>query len=410
MLRGLGSLVVVVGGFGCAMPAATTPTARAGTLPEAGENASGANSTVPSAEQSPELTAAIAGIQQTLDRQSAAVAKVDRDAFMATVDQRNLTWRRIQGDVFASETARGPRSATTLVVTQVQPKQNGYVKAWIDITPPGARQPQEQAVWVFRNTEKGWLHSEILNEEIGRRKSLETEHFALSYYSWDDDIIERVAGVAERAYARVVERTGIMPEGLTAVSVNPTYGAHSGLLSYGTWAIFMPSTDSIAVRSLESYGAGTTNPGETQEDRLLIAFTHEFAHLVNNRIISTARIPKWMVEGFAEYVAENLRAGSIIPSLRSGNALTLDKASEIIEWGTDPSKGFTHADVNRAYGYSAHAVTYFMERFGQDVFFEMAKHFAESRRWEESFAAVTGTNWADFERERIEWARKRYGI
>ena len=45
-----------------------------------------------------------AGIQALLDRQAAARARADRDAFHATIDQRNLTWRRIQGDAFTAET------------------------------------------------------------------------------------------------------------------------------------------------------------------------------------------------------------------------------------------------------------------------------------------------------------------
>src|SRR5438874_99928 len=44
----------------------------------------------------PSDDAAIAGIQDTLDRQAAARAAHDRAAFVATIDQRNLTWRRIQ--------------------------------------------------------------------------------------------------------------------------------------------------------------------------------------------------------------------------------------------------------------------------------------------------------------------------
>ncbi|HXI17786.1 MAG TPA: hypothetical protein VNM48_15605, partial [Chloroflexota bacterium] len=252
---------------------------------------------------------ATSDIQATLNRQATARARGDRDAFMATIDQRNLTWRRIQGDAFTLESGRGQRAALSYWVTGTQAKQSGYVKAWIDIGAQDGAALVGQAVWVFRQAESGWLHSEILNEEIGPRKSQSSEHFTLGHFDWDDDVIERMVGVAERAHAHVTARTGIVPAGRPAISVNPTYGAHSALRGYGTWALFLPGTDQIVIRSIESYGAGITAPGETQEDRLLVALTHEYAHLVNNSVVPTVKMPKWMVEGFAEFVTSHLREG-----------------------------------------------------------------------------------------------------
>jgi hypothetical protein len=398
---GAAGLAAAFTASGCLPPASlatTTPNVATGAVAVNGERAS------------PTEDAAISGIQEVLDRQARAGASANYDAFAATIDQRNLTWRRIQREVFEAEISRGARSASKYAVTRVQPKQDGYFKAWIDITPPGARSVQEQAVWVFRWTEQGWLHSEILNEEIGRRKLRETEHFQLAYFDWDDDVIDRMAAVAERAYARTVERTGIALEGRIAVSVNPTYGAHAGLRGYGTWAIYIPRSEVIVIRSIESYGAGTTALGESQDDRLLVALTHEYAHLVNDRLVPTVKMPKWMVEGFAEYVAGNLRSAALLPVLRNGKQFSLDKASDIIEWGLDPARNYTSADISLAYAHAAHGVSYFMERFGQDQFFSLANHYADSRRWEESFLQVIGTSWAQFERDWVEWARKRYGV
>lgn len=351
-----------------------------------------------------------AGIQDLLDRQASARARADRDAFTATVDQRNLTWRRIQGDAFAAETARGPRPVSTYRVTRVVPKQNGYAKAWIDVIPSGATAVNAQGVWVFRQAENGWLHSEILNEEVGPRKLTETPNFTLSHYAWDDDVIDRIAAVAERAHERVTAKTGLAPRARSTISVNPTYGSHSALRGFGTWALFMPGAEQILIRSIESYGAGLSAPGEPQEERLLVALTHEYAHLVNNVVVSTARMPKWMVEGFAEYVAENLRSGTMVAALRGDRALTLDRASEIIEWGEDPGRGFTGADVDRAYSHSAHATQFFMERFGQDPFFALAAEFADTRQWEPSLVNHIGLTAPDFEREWLAWARARYGL
>jgi hypothetical protein len=390
--------------LGCGSAAAPAGALGAGESARPGQ----APGQLPAGETEFSEAAARRGIQDVLDRQAAARAQGDRAAFMATIDQRNLTWRRIVGDVFAAE-AGSRRSSLAYAVTQVAPKQDGYVKAWIDVSPRGAATVVAQGVWVFRQAEQGWLHSEILNEEIGARQTLESPHFVLQYYAWDEDVIERMAAVAEQAHAHVAARTGITPEGRPSISVNPTFAAHSALRGFGTWALYMPGANAILIRSIESFGAGMTPPGETQEARLLVALTHEYAHLVTNTVVSTVKLPKWMVEGFAEYVAGNLRPASMAAALRAGRVMTLDRASDIIEWGTDPARGYSAADIDLAYAHAAHATTYFMERFDQARFFELATTYAESRRWEESFSAVAGVAWPDFERDWLAWTRRRFG-
>jgi hypothetical protein len=352
----------------------------------------------------------IAGIQETLNRQAAARAALDRDAYMATIDQRNLTWRRIQRETFDALAAAGRPRPERYTVTRVQPKQDGYYKAWIDVVAGGGSAVQYQAVWVFRRAETGWLHSEVLVEELGPRQTMETEHFVLSYYAWDDDVIGRMAGVAEQAYARVTERLGAAPGFKAILSVNPTFGAHSGLRGFGTWAAYLPDTKNlILVRSIESYGAGLVSPGETQEDRFLVAITHEYTHLVNDQLVPIVKMPHWMSEGLAQFVSDDFRPDVALRALRSPRFTSLDQASEVIAWGTDPGKGYTQADISMAYAVSAYGVAYFVEQFGLEKFFDLARAFAESRRWDESFTAVTGSDWGQFQRDWLAWTRQRLG-
>lgn len=353
---------------------------------------------------------ALRGIRALLDRQAAARNALDRTAYMSTIDQRNLVWRRIQGDYFDLFAADGRRPPQAFRVTRVAPKQNGYYKAWIDAGPAGSDRVTSQAVWVFRPTEGGWLHSEILNEEIGPRQVLDTEHFRLSYYAWDDDVVERTGMVAERAYAHVTAALAAAPAFKATLSLNPTFGSHSGLREFGVWAAYLPDTKNTVIsRSMESFGAGTTDPGETQDDRLLVALTHEYAHLVNDQIVPLVKLPPWMSEGLAEYVAQNTHADLVGAALRAGKLLPLDKANEAIEWGRDPAKGYTQFDILLAYGEAAHAVTYYMERFGMDKFFDLARTYADSRKWDDAMRQVTGISAADFEAGWLEWLRRRLG-
>lgn len=400
---GAATMVASLATSGCGFPAAQAGAA----LPGVGAAALPASPPEAAERDAP----ALAGIQETLDRQTAARAAADRAAFMSTIDQRNLTWRRIQAEFLASLAAGGHRPADTYHVTHVQPKQDGYYKAWIDIAPAGGSMVQRQAVWVFRPTEHGWLHSEILNEEIGPRQTLATEHFTLSYYAWDDDVIGRIAALSEQAYTRVVEALEKAPGFVAQVSVNPTYGAHSGLRGATSLAAYLPDTKTtMLIRSLESFGAGYTLPGETQDDRLLHALTHEYTHLVNDQIVPLVKMKHWMVEGLAEYVSDDMRTATMWQALRSGAYVPLDTASEIIEWKTDPGRGYTPREIDLAYAESAQAVAYFMERYGRVAFFDLARGYAESRQWAETFTQVTGETWEAFQSSWLTWMRRRLNV
>jgi hypothetical protein len=195
------------------------------------------------------------------------------------------------------------------------------------------------------------------------------------------------------------------------LSVNPTFGSHSLLRQYGTWAAYLPAAkDTIVSRSMESFGAGVLAPGETQDDRLSVALTHELTHLVNDQIVPIVKMPLWMSEGLAEHVAANLHADAVATALRARRQFSLDKVDAVLEWGRDPAKGYTQQDVVLAYGEAAHAVTYFVERFGLPAFFDLARAFAETRRWDDSVRQVTGTTAGEFEAAWLEWLRRRLGV
>lgn len=353
----------------------------------------------------------VAAIQDVVNRRAAALAAADRDAFNATIDQRNLTFRRIQGDTFAQAAANGPKAPSTYTVARVQAKQDPYYKAWIDVTPPDASSPQSEVVWAFRPGDNGWLHTEILNEEIGNRKTMDTDHFRLSYYDWDADVVDRMGAVAERANAKASDKLGYSPAFLTILSCNPTYASHSGLSGMGTQAAYLSDTkNTIIMHSIESFGAGATPIGSTPEDVLFPTLTHEYTHLVNDQLVPIVKMKKWMSEGLAEYVAENLRVNQVVAALKAGRQFTLDKAEEAIFWTTDPAKGYTNADVSLAYGEAAHAVTYFVERFTFDKFMELARAYAENQRWEPVFLQVVGIEWGRFQTDWLDWVRRRYGL
>jgi hypothetical protein len=176
-------------------------------------------------------------------------------------------------------------------------------------------------------------------------------------------------------------------------------------------AVYLPETkNTIVLRSLESYGAGYVPAAETPEQHLLPAFVHEFTHLVNDQLVPVVKMQSWMSEGLAEYVAQNYRDDEVRSAYRAGTFLVLDKTEDVIEWWTDPARGYTSAQIRLAYGEAALAVTFFVERFGLDTFWDLARTFAESRKWPEAFASATGASWDQFQDDWLAWLRRRLGL
>ena len=108
--------------------------------------------------------------------------------------------------------------------------------------------------------------------------------------------------------------------------------------------------------------------------------------------------------------ADRCRCVAVSPDGVRGWVLALDKAEDVLEWGTDPARGYSDAQISLAYGEAALAVTYFVERFGQENFWNLARTFGENRRWNEDFAGVTGETWDQFQSGWMAWLRRRLGV
>lgn len=350
---------------------------------------------------------AFAGITVSLGARADALERGDREGFLATLDVRNPTWRRIQTEYFDSgRSARSSVLRGTPVFLQAKP--GGYVRATVDFARTGAL-PSDRGFWVFSPGPDGiWRHAEPMNEELGPRRLDDRGAFVISYYDWDADVVDRIANVASTAWAKVGAILPLPTAVRPTISLNPTYGSHSGLRGSNTWAAYLPGSRGIVLlRSPDSYGAGTIPVGASPDEKLLIPLAHEMTHLVNDDIVSVVRIPHWMSEGLAEHVADHIRPAELAPIVRAGTTWTLDKASDVIEWGTDPARNYSAADISLAYAHAAHGVRYLIERFGIETFWALASEFASSRMWDQSFQQVTGVTWEAFDTDWNVWLRAR---
>ncbi|MBI3965167.1 MAG: hypothetical protein HY329_05995, partial [Chloroflexi bacterium] len=268
----------------------------------AGSAAAGAGAASPSPAVVDEATAK-AGIQKSLDARTRAIQAKDDKAYMALIDQENLTWKRVQSEIFRQYVEGIGGIQRNARVTAVRRHRANYYKATIDV---GAGEKSQQ-VWIFTPVDGKWLHTEPIEQELGERRTKETEQFKIRYYEWDNEILDRMIAVSERAHATVTKTLNKTPETKTTVYVSPTFQTHPGRGSHSQAAFFNPDVkDAVYIRSLDSFGSRPP-AGLTQEDELLWSLTHEYVHLVNNLIVRIVKMPEWMSEGLAEYVSSPIK-------------------------------------------------------------------------------------------------------
>ncbi len=378
LASGLLALVVAVGGLPV-LPAAAAlgPVGAPGAVAVARSNAD-----------------VIAGIQETLDARSRAIANRDQAAFEATIDPGKdaLALKGVQVQQFKDGALRG---YVDLRVDHVKEMPAGLYKAWVRL---GDR---AEAVWVFRNVDGKWLVSEPTEAELGKRIVADSPHFRFRYYEWDQDIIEQMVTTLERAYDRVASVLNYENPDKTFVYLTPSYRINPALRNPYTLASASVEGKSINMHSIESYGAGFYDIDAGPLEEMYPTITHEYTHVVNNAIVSLARIPKWMSEGLAEHVSLSYRRGEVARALARGRDLTPDWAHETIFYGTE--KGYSPADISLAYGVSALATKYLIETYGIDAFWNLAKGYDKSRDWEGSVQSALGISWSEFTTRFKEW-------
>jgi hypothetical protein len=408
-LWGLAALAVALSACTPA-PAASTPPAGASaaqaiaTPAQRDPSAPAATAPAPQATATPGLLdsrAVAAAIEQTLRRRAEAAARGDEVAYMATIDQQNLTWKRVQNEIF--QKSRGAVVAGR--VLRVQQHHGGYVKAWIDVG------GGEKYAWtmVFRLVDGQWLLSEPRDRELGSRKLTESKHFRIRYWEWDADVVERAGRLADGAYEQVVGALKVEPKGKPTIVMSPTFETHPGRGGHTQAAFYNPDLkDTLFVRSLESYGTPPhPSLGMTAEDELRWSIAHELTHLVNDQVVPIVKMQEWMSEGLAEWVSSPIKERLVRQAVAAGPLPTLDRLDRTIH-GKE-QMGFSPQEVRRAYDLSIAVVEYIVTRYSLDGFWKLASAFATTRSMAEATPQALGISYEQLEREWQQYARQQYG-
>jgi len=210
-------------------------------------------------------------------------------------------------------------------------------------------------------------------------KTIESDHFVVTYYEPLGEVARRVAVVAERAHRILVPALDHAPAAKTLVLiVDDTDGANGFASVLGRNQITLFATAPNAGSVLSDH-----------DDWLYGLFAHEYTHILHLDTIGglpafynavfgkiwspNQTMPRWIIEGIATY-EESKRSSSgrtrssqfdmylRVPVL-AGEALRLDEV-------TNAPRRFPRG--NAAYLYGGRFLRYVFDRFGDDVLREMA--------------------------------------
>src|SRR5262249_12749079 len=241
----------------------------------------------------------------------------------------------------------------------------------------------------------------------GERRRREPAHFSLEYWAWDEPLVDRIAGIVERAYERVTAKLHKEPDVVeqgkkVTAKLAPVYAVNPGLFKENVLASYPSGTKSmIFLRSPESYGG--TVAGYTGEDGMLITVAHEFTHLMMDNYAFGPRLASWLNEGMAEYVSEGLqeRTGTLVRAKRAGRLVNFDRLYEVL--ARQDAGGFDDSDILLAYAEGGRAMQYLDERFGLDSIIAWFDDYAKTRDMARSARNVFGVDWNDLQNGFLGW-------
>jgi len=215
-------------------------------------------------------------------------------------------------------------------------------------------------------------------------RTITTEHFIIHYHVGIEEVADRTAMLAERAYDRLTLGLGHAPRLRTHVIITDTTDASNGFANavpYPRIRLFAAAPDTLSV--LGSY-----------DDWIDILMTHEFVHVVHidtvhglprllNALVGFGVVgkvsgpnivqPRWIVEGLATMYESELSAQGRHRSALFNMFLrmaVLDGRFQRIDQVNSGARVFPHG--SSVYLYGLHVIHYIGARYGLDKLAELS--------------------------------------
>ncbi len=363
-----------------------------------------------------------AAIQKTVDSYDAAYNEVDQAKLLAALDQKNLALRRALVERFQAAASGQSSGAFDLQEKIDSIKAHGkdyYLATILALAPQGNGKGQSVRTMVFRKVDGKWLITEPKRSDLGKKLSSETEHFIVEYYEWDKDIVPQMDKVVEDAYTTVKQKLGKAPAEKVHAFIAPTNDLFGSGAFTAAFYIAGPggdhNRDRLMMRSPQSLGFGAYDAQEGFQPEFEHTVTHEFTHLVVDRLFGgNARLAGgfgWMSEGIAEHVAGNFYPSTIINAIQTGTLLPIKDKSGAIE-KDDLENFYLHPDkhfLGQAQGSELVDFIY-IEKGGYDGWWHFVDIFAKSQNIEEAVKEDFGMSLDQFETKYHDFMKKKYHV
>jgi hypothetical protein len=354
-------------------------------------------------------------LQETVDLWNRAYAEANHDLLLEAIDPKASTLRRILADQLDASIQSQGSIDRDAQVADFERRANGYILAHVDV---------QGRFYTFTFKEVGgkWLLSEPRREELGKKKTIESEHIRLEYYPWDDDVAPQIAEMLEEAHTFVVEKLGRGPQEKTRVQLNAIGQlARSGglvLASYQTGSTRRARVANISINSPNSFQGGRYDREAGWQQQMTETLNHEYVHLVHDCCFTNLFLQAtWMIEGLAVYVTEGGHTNGYMSYVT--RAVQNDAILPIRAPSTGSGKVPKHleafdtlneAETLTAYGLSATLVDYIVTNHGgMDGFWKLATDFEQSHDINTSVQNVFGISLEELETGWRKELMQRYG-
>jgi len=348
-------------------------------------------------------------LEDVLHARANAMAKGDRDGFLATIDTSRPAFRRIQLREFDYPTVRGTL-ASTFKVSNAE-RYRGYIRGFVEETLEGNafagafNGGRAYYRHYFRSEAGKWLLTEPTGDETGPAMKKSTGDVEIRYWSLDDDLADVLLRSLDDA-RRYAQAYAPKPQQQTlAVEFVPTaelagpgwdgFGAGNGVVGrvslYPWWWAFDATRSHVSAYT-------------EMELRIqaLDVVRESVAPGIEARLLSE----EWLYAGWS-YFASGLDVTGIVRQSCSGIAIpTLRELGA----GFPPfgQAGIATDAYGRFQGYATSMVAYLYERYGADAYWRLLGAYAQSASAAVNFPRVLQVTPDEFYAAWLVWLKKKY--
>lgn len=267
------------------------------------------SSATPTALATPTVDPTWAAIQATLDGY-ALVNREGTEPIAALVDPNIPALRRILGD--QQRFLDDPHSPTGTTYTVQEVVYHTPSLALVTIARPDGLITQR---WFRSDGSGAWLFSEPYQEELGEPQTESIGPLTVVTYPWLEERGIDLKARFRQALDTIEATLGPLPDEPVRVTLKPAAHLPPTLDSFTT-GLYTPGEPDQLVLSLPGSAVYPyIDPALDPYEHLSRVLIHELAHWATHRgHIDHTKIPLWLLEGIAEYVAQPRPSPQVIAS------------------------------------------------------------------------------------------------